>query len=290
MRKRIWDRKRAKELFDQGMPVKKIHDIINLEGGYAKGSEIGLSTIQYALYPSYYEKKVKAQNSLQQAVKQKNIKYKGGSCQMTGDEFPGGKCEYNKCNGALAFHHLIQEDKSFAISNARHLPWKILEPELDKCILLCSNCHSEVHAGLHSEVMEAFIKEYKESVRPFLTPAQLVKGSPEARGNSILPKIGMLNGELVIEKPVARKDLKLNAAGTAYCDSNKRRNQKRLQEAGKIDELRKEGLTNHRSAPRSTYARIEKPVHDNVQVVEHPQRELWEDISYGQNQHEKILR
>jgi len=72
--------------------------------------------------------------------KQKAIDYKGGCCQV---------CGYNKYNGALHFHHIKPDHKDFAFS-AKGIPrtWEAQKVELDKCTLLCSNCHSETHAGL----------------------------------------------------------------------------------------------------------------------------------------------
>ena len=62
----------------------------------------------------------------------------------------GGKCEicgYNKNISALEFHHLNPEEKSFQL-DARHFSnnsLEVLQEELDKCILLCANCHRETH-------------------------------------------------------------------------------------------------------------------------------------------------
>ncbi|TMF66513.1 MAG: hypothetical protein E6I20_03900 [Chloroflexi bacterium] len=46
------------------------------------------------------------------------------------------------------FHHLDSTTKNFGISEdgiARS--WEKTEQELQKCVLLCANCHREVHAG-----------------------------------------------------------------------------------------------------------------------------------------------
>ena len=73
-------------------------------------------------------------------MKQKAILYKGGACKI---------CLYNKYHGALEFHHLEPLEKDFAISgNGACRSWQKIQEELDKCVLLCSNCHKEVHAGL----------------------------------------------------------------------------------------------------------------------------------------------
>lgn len=70
-------------------------------------------------------------------LKQKAIDYKGGECE---------KCGYNKCNAALEFHHLNPDEKDFAVgSNGHCRKWETVKSELDKCIMVCSNCHKEIH-------------------------------------------------------------------------------------------------------------------------------------------------
>ena len=65
-------------------------------------------------------------------------------------EIKGGKC---KCCGfdghysALEFHHLDPSKKEFNLSVTNN-GWNKLLKEVDKCILLCSNCHRMVHAGV----------------------------------------------------------------------------------------------------------------------------------------------
>ncbi len=55
-------------------------------------------------------------------------------------------CRYNKCAGALVFHHVKPEDKSKPISSYDFCyktdHWFV---ESQKCVLICHNCHSEVH-------------------------------------------------------------------------------------------------------------------------------------------------
>jgi hypothetical protein len=76
--------------------------------------------------------------SWRQKAKIRAIKYKGGSCQI---------CGYNKCVRALSFHHLDRSHKDFGIGGISR-SWNAILLELDKCILLCANCHAEVHSGL----------------------------------------------------------------------------------------------------------------------------------------------
>ena len=75
-----------------------------------------------------------------QRKKIKAIKYKGGKCIV---------CKYNKCVRALTFHHLDPEQKDFGISaSGTSKSWEEVKKELDKCVLLCQNCHCEVHEGI----------------------------------------------------------------------------------------------------------------------------------------------
>ena len=63
------------------------------------------------------------------------VEYKGGKCRI---------CGYDKCAGALDFHHKNPLEKDFTISgNAGK--WDNIKEELDKCEMLCKNCHAEQH-------------------------------------------------------------------------------------------------------------------------------------------------
>lgn len=70
-------------------------------------------------------------------VKLQCIDYKGGKC---------SKCGYDKCAAALDFHHLDPTQKDFDISHSNKRSLESLKPELDKCILICANCHRELHS------------------------------------------------------------------------------------------------------------------------------------------------
>ena len=71
-------------------------------------------------------------------IKSKAVSYLGGKCKV---------CGYSKYQGALEFHHKDPLKKDFIIGAAIK-SWTKLKEELDKCDLLCSNCHKETHAGL----------------------------------------------------------------------------------------------------------------------------------------------
>lgn len=73
----------------------------------------------------------------QRAFKSKCVEYKGGKC---------FKCGYSRSISALEFHHIDPSEKDFSISNAKltSINERIYR-ELDKCILVCANCHREIH-------------------------------------------------------------------------------------------------------------------------------------------------
>lgn len=65
----------------------------------------------------------------------------------------GGKCAicgYDKCDSALEFHHIDPLQKDFGFGGVRAEPkaWVKIVEELRKCVLLCSNCHREIHDNL----------------------------------------------------------------------------------------------------------------------------------------------
>ena len=75
-------------------------------------------------------------------LKGKCVEYKGGSCV---------KCGYNRCLSALQFHNLNPDEKDFTIGDRAYgrkivKKWSVVKQELDKCILVCANCHCEIHA------------------------------------------------------------------------------------------------------------------------------------------------
>lgn len=79
---------------------------------------------------------VDRQRKRRQARKQKAVEYKGGKCV---------KCGYSKSVAAMDFHHLDPTVKEFALASRKDLSWDQWKIELDKCILLCANCHREIH-------------------------------------------------------------------------------------------------------------------------------------------------
>lgn len=69
----------------------------------------------------------------------KAIELLGGCCQQ---------CGYNKCYSALEFHHIDPTLKDVNYATMRGWSFKRIKEELRNCILLCANCHREVHEKL----------------------------------------------------------------------------------------------------------------------------------------------
>ena len=69
-------------------------------------------------------------------IKIKAINLKGGMCCM---------CGYNKHYGALEFHHTDPSTKEKQWDKLRLCAWDKIVAELEKCILVCANCHREIH-------------------------------------------------------------------------------------------------------------------------------------------------
>ena len=70
-------------------------------------------------------------------LKIKAIAYMGGNCE---------RCGYDHYYGALEFHHLDPNEKDYDWDSLKKRKWDTITSELDKCIMLCANCHREVHA------------------------------------------------------------------------------------------------------------------------------------------------
>jgi len=110
-------------------------------------------------------------------TKERAIEYKGGACSV---------CGYNKYIGSLHFHHVYPETKSFNIGEINVRKFDLIVDELDKCILVCSNCHGEIHAGLIDAekifiAQKTLFPKYVKEVQPekFYQPVIKVSKRPD---------------------------------------------------------------------------------------------------------------
>lgn len=75
-----------------------------------------------------------------QTTKRKLILAMGGKCVI---------CGYNDCDDALEFHHINADEKEISWGSIRSNIKSLvtIAQELKKCVLLCSNCHKELHSN-----------------------------------------------------------------------------------------------------------------------------------------------
>ena len=96
----------------------------------------------------------------------KVILHFGGRCQ---------RCDYDRCIEALECHHFESSEKDFGISSKGYTrSWNQILKELEKCVLLCANCHREVHAGLQlpQETVVEKSGEFREAFPAFVTNSE----------------------------------------------------------------------------------------------------------------------
>lgn len=94
--------------------------------------------------------------AVRRSLKDKAIEHLGGGC---------WRCGYNRCQRNMTFHHLDPKTKDPRLTRkgkkkngsvvtqsisviALSRKWEVLKVEIEKCALLCKNCHGEVEAGL----------------------------------------------------------------------------------------------------------------------------------------------
>lgn len=84
------------------------------------------------------QRKRKKRRDLMHEIRKKieAVNLMGGKCQV---------CGYNKCIGALDFHHIDPSTKEHGWSTLRKQSRKTVLGEIKKCILVCANCHREIH-------------------------------------------------------------------------------------------------------------------------------------------------
>jgi|SRR5690606_4371730 len=93
-------------------------------------------------------------------IKKQAVEYKGGKCE---------RCGYNKSYAAMDFHHKDPNEKDKSVSHISNKKWKFIKNELDKCQLLCSNCHREVHEEMHikeSIEKEKYLRQFIDVIEP----------------------------------------------------------------------------------------------------------------------------
>lgn len=91
-----------------------------------------------------------------QSQKERGLKRKveivrefGGRCSL---------CGYRKNLAALTFHHQNPKDKNFKLDmrSLSNRKFSQISNELKKCVMVCHNCHSEIHNPQHD--LESYLQ------------------------------------------------------------------------------------------------------------------------------------
>ena len=83
---------------------------------------------------------IQAVTKRRRKLKEMAVVLKGGKCIV---------CGYDRCIAALDFHHIDPQSKLFALGQKGNTrSWDAIRNELEKCVLVCANCHREIEAGV----------------------------------------------------------------------------------------------------------------------------------------------
>jgi len=86
----------------------------------------------------------------------KAIKFLGGKCSLCGEDRPW----------VLSFHHNNPEEKEFNFNLIKGHRWPVIKEEIKKCVLMCGNCHKEIHhikKNTKSQINKKICLEYKKT-------------------------------------------------------------------------------------------------------------------------------
>jgi transcription elongation factor Elf1 len=95
---------------------------------------------QQSAYTKQYGAKARAYNSGRaREMRDKFLEYKSAlKCACCGET----------TSVCLDFHHRDPKQKDFGLSSFGTRSWELIKAEMDKCVVLCKNCHTKVHHGL----------------------------------------------------------------------------------------------------------------------------------------------
>ena len=90
-----------------------------------------LLNAQSVVWTKRYQREKAARRAMEMLLK-------GGECNL---------CRYRKNLAALEFHHTDAHEKEFQLDlrSLSNRSWPRILGEVQKCILICSNCHRELH-------------------------------------------------------------------------------------------------------------------------------------------------
>ena len=140
------------------------------------------------VYKEYKQRSVDSVRKWRENAKKSMIHAMGGKCQI---------CGYDRHHKALEMHHIDPSIKEKSFGNLMAAPGRLEDwhEELEKCVLLCANCHREVHAEFVNIPEDYFrfdkniLNSYLKKTNRVLTP----KGSAWITNGHINKKIKALD-------------------------------------------------------------------------------------------------
>ena len=134
------EREMFQKLYDEGRTIGDVADIV----GWHRSVVGKYITARPPMSVEESKKKmVENVSNRRRKVRAMAVEHKGGKCV---------KCGYNKCIAALDFHHIDPTQKDVQIS--MNSGWERIKEEIEKCILVCANCHREIHYELKMYLTE----------------------------------------------------------------------------------------------------------------------------------------
>lgn len=136
-------------------------------------------------------------------------------------------CGYDRCITALELHHINPSEKDFSFNQKDNMSWERLQPELQKCILVCANCHREIHQNLITqELLSSYnterAEEISQKIKDLTHKTYYCKecGAIVSRGKEHCPQCAALM-KRVVERPT-REELKSLIRTESFVDIGRR--------------------------------------------------------------------
>jgi hypothetical protein len=98
----------------------------------------------------YKETRKSSYGNNRQYYYERNLKKRKQSTDWLVEYKKNKKCYF--CNETepicLDFHHIDDTKKEFNISNMKYQSTERMKKEIEKCVIVCSNCHRKIHTHL----------------------------------------------------------------------------------------------------------------------------------------------
>lgn len=119
--------------------------------------------------------------SWRKRAKQKLVEIAGGECCV---------CGYNRCITALEFHHIDASKKEFAVTGSRNTrALSLMIAEIRKCVLVCANCHREIHQNMiHGNLLVTNQQINESLVDQFIADSERARNDSKFQPNKVKPR------------------------------------------------------------------------------------------------------